>query len=142
MTKEEKLKLYILSKYRSVREFTQHINMPYSTMSTILRNGIDNANIQNIIKICQALGISADDLAEGRITPVNKEVNCSVNFEELINEIKQIFLNADQIMIDGIQATSEDVHILIETFTGAMDLYKKQFGLLHTYSTKPSGDDQ
>ena len=142
MTKEEKLKLYILSKYRSVREFTQKIDMPYSTISTIFRRGIDSSNVLNIIKICQALEISADDLADGKITPINKNSNDSVNFEELINEVKQIFLNADQIMIDGIQATSEDVHILIETFTGAMDLYKKQFGLLHAYSTKPSGDDQ
>lgn len=55
MTTEEKLKNYILSKHRSIREFTQSIGMPYSTMTTILKKGVSNANVLTIIKICQAL---------------------------------------------------------------------------------------
>lgn len=67
MTTEEKLKNYILSKHRSIREFTQSIGMPYSTMTTILKKGVNNANVLTIIKICQALNISTDDLADGFI---------------------------------------------------------------------------
>lgn len=64
---EDSLKNLILSRYRSVREFTTTIDMPYSTMDSIFKRGIRKANMDNIIKICNALEISADALANGEI---------------------------------------------------------------------------
>jgi hypothetical protein len=72
MTTEQKLKDFILMRFESVREFTQYIEMPYSTFATILSRGVDSASIGNVLKICQGLGISADRLAEGEIVPVSK----------------------------------------------------------------------
>ncbi|AUM91546.1 hypothetical protein [Clostridium botulinum] len=72
---EESLKELILNKYRSLREFTLKIGMPYSTMDTILKRGVDKANIINILKICNELNISADKLANGIIE--NKNLNNS-----------------------------------------------------------------
>ena len=46
--------------------------MPYSTFATILSRGLDSASVNNILKICQGLGISADHLANGQIVPVSK----------------------------------------------------------------------
>ena len=37
---EDLLKEVILDKYKSIREFTQEIGMPYSTVDTILKRGI------------------------------------------------------------------------------------------------------
>lgn len=68
---EEKLKEIILNKYKSLREFTMKIGMPYSTMDTILKRGVDKANIINILKICDELDISADKLAIGIIESKN-----------------------------------------------------------------------
>ena len=70
MTVEKKLQKYILSRYNSIREFTQAIGIPYSTFATILARGVENANVLNIIKICHGLGISTDALADGQIVPV------------------------------------------------------------------------
>ena len=64
---EDSLKHLILSRYRSVREFTTSIDMPYSTMDSIFKRGVRKANMDNIIKICNALEISADALANGEI---------------------------------------------------------------------------
>ena len=70
MTAEERLKEFILTKYKSVREFTMETGIPYSTMATILKRGIPNSGVTNIIRICKALDISADELAKGNIVPL------------------------------------------------------------------------
>ncbi|MGU8434393.1 helix-turn-helix domain-containing protein [Clostridium perfringens] len=72
-TIENKLKELILTKYKSLREFTLKIGMPYSTFDTILKRGVDKANIINILKICNELDISADKLANGIIEYNNVE---------------------------------------------------------------------
>ncbi|MCD3521887.1 helix-turn-helix domain-containing protein [Streptococcus equi subsp. equi] len=54
---EENLKHLILSRYSSVKSFAEENNMPYSTVRSILERGIMNANVENAIKICSALGI-------------------------------------------------------------------------------------
>lgn len=64
---EDLLKERILSEYKSIREFTQKIDMPYSTLDTILKRGVRNASVDNIIKICEFLNISTDALINGRI---------------------------------------------------------------------------
>ena len=89
MTTEEKLKQFILTKHRSVNEFTKSINMPYGTMSSIFKRGIDNSSVTNIIKICNALEISADELANGNIVPVEKNPEEITRIEDLIEYIKK-----------------------------------------------------
>ncbi len=69
MNIEEELKAVILSSYGSMREFATSIDMPCSTLDSIFKRGIENASIRNIIKICDAIEISADALVEGRIAP-------------------------------------------------------------------------
>ena len=122
MTTEEKLKGFILTKYHSIREFTQSIDMPYSTMTTILKRGIDNSNVQNIIKICQALEISADDLADGHIVPIEKPSNDLTKIEDIIAETTQKLLNSDQLTIDGKPASVEDIYFIISTLDTALEI--------------------
>lgn len=64
---EIKLKALILNRYKSILDFAKSINMPYSTIDSIFKRGVINANINNIIKICNALGIDAERLAAGEI---------------------------------------------------------------------------
>lgn len=78
-TIENELKELILSKYKSLREFTLKIEMPYSTLDTILKRGVDKANIINILKICNELNISADKLAIGIIEYINTKNNITNN---------------------------------------------------------------
>ena len=89
MTTEEKLKQFILTKHRSVNEFTKSINMPYGTMSRIFKRGIDNSSVTNIIKICNALEISADELANGNIVPVVKDPEKITRIEDLFDYLKK-----------------------------------------------------
>lgn len=111
MTIEEKLKDYILKKYSSMREFTIDIGLPYSTMATILKRGIANSNVNNIIKICQALGISADELAAGNIVPVPvSEEHDEIAIEDVLEHAKQLLMQADNVTIFNKKADHDRIH--------------------------------
>lgn len=66
MTREEYLKGLILEQ-GTIKEFALKIDMPYSTMLSILKN-VGGASIDNVIKICKGLNITTDDI-EKAVTP-------------------------------------------------------------------------
>lgn len=93
---EDKLKEYILSKYKSIREFALAIEMPYSTIDSIFKRGIRKASVDNIIRICDFLGLSTDALIDGRIeTKLLEPTTIAAHFsgdeytEDELDEIKQ-----------------------------------------------------
>lgn len=63
MTREEYLKQLILEDSGTLKDFAQKIKMPYTTLHSILKN-VGGAAIDKIFKICEGLGINADDLAK------------------------------------------------------------------------------
>ena len=87
MTIENQLRELILLKYGSLREFTFNIGLPYSTLSTILKNGIMTANISNVVKICNALSIKIDELVEGRLVE-NIPGEKLLDVEKILNQTK------------------------------------------------------
>lgn len=95
MSVELDLKDLILSKYKSLREFSIKIDMPYSTIDTILKRGVDKANINNIIRICKELNIDTEALGEGRIEfKINNEIDTIAAHKDKIDwtedELKDI----------------------------------------------------
>ena len=75
MNIETELKELILSRFGTMKAFSEKIELPNSTIDSIFRRGVNNASITNIIKICKALEISADALADGRL----EAAPCSAN---------------------------------------------------------------
>lgn len=67
MTIEERLKDLILERYKSLREFTTIADIPYTTLDSILKRGVGNSSVSNVIKICKKLNISLDELMDGNI---------------------------------------------------------------------------
>ena len=72
---EDKIKELIIEKYGSVRQFALKIDVPYTTIDSILKRGIDNSNVSNVIKMCKALNISIDKTIE------NNELISNLNFD-------------------------------------------------------------
>ena len=64
---ENELKDLILEKYGSLSEFCKKIDLPWTTLDSILKRGVDKANIRNILKITSELGIDVERLASGEI---------------------------------------------------------------------------
>ncbi|MFS7200604.1 XRE family transcriptional regulator [Carnobacterium divergens] len=64
MNREEFLKSLIESKYKSVKAFSEVINIPYTTIRSILERGVGRAGVDTIISICKGLNISPEQLTE------------------------------------------------------------------------------
>jgi hypothetical protein len=101
ITTEEKLKNLILSQYNSVREFTLSAGIANSTFDSMMRRGIQNANVSSVIKVCNALHISADALADGKIVSVTIVKNddtitsAPLQIENIIKDFKTYLLSHD-----------------------------------------------
>jgi transcriptional regulator with XRE-family HTH domain len=129
MTIEEKLKEYILERYKSIREFTQVVDMSYSTIDSILRRGIGNSSVSNIIKICKVLSISVDALADGEIVPVNAYKKAEPRiFEvnEILADVKEQLAHFDGLTIDGKPANKESINTIIQAMDIGEAMAKKQ----------------
>ena len=64
---EAKLKELILKRYGSLAKFCEKIGIPWTTLDSILKRGVEKANILNILKITQELGLDVEALASGEI---------------------------------------------------------------------------
>ena len=57
---ETELKELILKRYGSLSEFCKKIDLPWTTLDSILKRGVEKANIKNILKITAELGIDVE----------------------------------------------------------------------------------
>lgn len=102
MKVEDELRELIISRYRSLRQFALDIDMPYSTIDTMLKKGVGKAGVLNVIKICNELGIDTDALADGYIK--EKTINdISVTASEMTHIKKYRSLSIyDKETVDGL----------------------------------------
>ena len=129
MTIEDKLKSLIIERYSSIREFTLKISMSYSTFDSILKRGIQNATVSNIIKICDALHISADALANGEIEsvyktdPVKEEPQ---DVADILAAAKQQLLSNKALMFNGKPADEESIQSILAAMEVGIELAKRK----------------
>lgn len=64
MNREKFIKEQILKRGFNIKSFASYIDMPYSTLLTMLNGSIGGASIDNVIKICKGLQISVSALQE------------------------------------------------------------------------------
>lgn len=117
MTIEEKLRFKIQSEYGSLRAFTIQKNLNYANMDSILRRGIKNATWTSVKTMCEALGISADELMFDRIVPVDPspaQKSKKQDFEFLIKVIRQNLQDYDDLTVDGIQLDDYEKQIILD----------------------------
>lgn len=62
MTKEEYVKRLIDAKGIKLKAFAEEIDVPYTTLVTILKNNINRASVDNVIKIANGLGTTVEGL--------------------------------------------------------------------------------
>ena len=107
MTIEEKLKEMIIDRFGSVFRFSEVVGLSNSTVATILLRGIHKASIDNVLKICKALGISADELAQDNIVPIRADRK-QYNIDDLIALVK-----LDGFSIDGTALSDNESRLLL-----------------------------
>lgn len=130
MTTEEKLRVYILSRYNSLREFTIDADLKYSTVDSILRRGIGNSSVGNVIKICKTLRISADALADGEIVPtINYQAttnNERVEINEVISQTANRLMLSDNVTLDGKPINKETIESIVEAMDVGVEIVKRK----------------
>ena len=109
MTVEERLQELILARYRSLREFAMMIDMSPSTLDSMLKRGLDRATIGNVIKVCNALHISIDELANGRIiSTVSLVTTDSRDVDNILRVLRGDILTRDDLTLNGQALTDMD----------------------------------
>ena len=130
MTIEEKLKDYILMRYKSLREFVMQTNvLPYTTVDGILKRGIANSSIGNVLKLCKALNISADELANNRIVPADQKMYDRVIIKELpeiIDYMRRNIQEFQQIKIDGQEVSTEEIEMFFDSIEVTTEIIRRK----------------
>lgn len=62
MNREDYIKALIKSHGYTMKDFAKIINMPYTTLLSILNGSIGGAAMDNVLKICGALNIRIEEL--------------------------------------------------------------------------------
>lgn len=70
---EIRLKEIIIERYGSLKKFCEAIDMPWTTLDSILKRGVANSNITNVMKITRELHLDTEALASGTIKDATKE---------------------------------------------------------------------
>ena len=93
MSREEFLRTIIEDRYGSRRPFTKIICMAYTTLVSILKRGIGNTSVDNILKICKHLGIPPESLYEDDVFFHDKSnITLIRNITQLSTENKKLVL--------------------------------------------------
>lgn len=122
MTIETRLKNMIIDEYGSLSSFVEHTDLKYSTVDSILKRGVMNSNIHNVIKICQALQISTDELAKGNIVPVAEHDKESFDITQFIQIFRYKLSDPETAVLDGQHLTAGEA----EFFMDSLDLIIEQ----------------
>jgi len=132
MTIEEKLKIHILRRYKSLRDFVNNsgIDMPYPTVDGILKRGINKSSIDNVFKICKTLDISADYLAQGRIVP-NQCLEDNTITAEITDIVEYFKLNPTELNnfnIDDIPIEKDEALVLLSAISVGIEFVRNERG--------------
>lgn len=73
--REEIIKSMIKEKGMSIKSFAESIDMPYTTLHSMLERGIGKAAVDNVIKVCRALNITVEELEELSLSISNQSIN-------------------------------------------------------------------
>lgn len=128
MSIEDKLRDLILTRNKSLREFVQQTDLSYSTVDSILRRGIGNSSLSNILKLCSALGISADELANNRIVPIDKTIqrrSHMTDIDSIIEFTKKNIKEYSDLTIDGLPMTQDEIEILLDAMDIGIGIIKR-----------------
>lgn len=115
---EDKLRTHIVSEYGSLLGFTEETGIAYGTLQGVLNRGIRKSSITIMIKICESLGISLDELLNGNISHAEEPSELDVS------EIVQLRLTVDHKRLD-----ESEVQILGDCLDTAISIIRRKRGM-------------
>lgn len=116
MTREDYIKQLISDKGFSVKTFAEKIEIPYSTLRSMLNGSIGGAAVDSVIKICAGLGISINDLQNCNAVKLPFEISDKEkklviayrNNPEMQPAVDKLLGVEDEILIQTVKAARSD----------------------------------
>lgn len=103
---EQKLKIYILSKYKSIRQFVETTDLPYTTVDGILKRGIENSSVKNVINELRKLKLKDYTPQIDDLDTTDKEID---KISKQINKLISLY-SMDGIPLDLLQRQIDDLN--------------------------------
>ena len=127
MTIEQKLKELIVSRYGSMVNFSRATGIANSTLATILKRGINKANINNIFLICKELGISATALSDGEIKKAeeNPKKYEYIDLQEKIDQMRKEIYSTTIYTLDGQVVSFDQLNFILDGVQFCIDSIAK-----------------
>lgn len=132
MSIEKDVRKLIEDRYGSVSAFAVKIDMPISSLHTILKRGFENSNTSNILRIADGLKISADAIAKGQIIPIAeyRPDDSELDIIDWINQLIDFLSNSDNVLLGEKRADREAIRYLITSMKIGMELAKDHLNQL------------
>ena len=126
LTVEERLRQLIFSRFKSLKQFCAESGLNYSTVYAILDRGVANAGLQNVFKMCDALGISADSLANGEIAEKDTVASkTKVKADAIVKILKENLHQRFELTIKGVPLTDDEIQTLLDALEIAVGIVKR-----------------
>lgn len=123
---ENKLKDLIIEKYDSISEFARVCGLPSTTIRSVLSRGVYTATLSNILKICEALHISADALANGEIEYITAPVEQKLDVTEILANTKRQLLSDHALMFNGKPVDEESIQSILDAMEIGMEIARRK----------------
>ena len=103
ITLSEVLEKEIRKQYKNIKEFAEKNNLPYMTVTSVIKRGAEKTTIGTLEKICSALNMSVPELYEQqkiqsvkiKATKLSKE---EYTDDELLSDLKECyFIDRDRV---------------------------------------------
>lgn len=121
MTIEQQIKDLIIERSKTVKDFAKEIGMPYGTLDGVLRRGILASGADNVFRLCKALNLSIDSLADGIVEETNTERK-----PKDISQIEEDYLRKCFPTLDGQPITENELKELQEEIRRAASSIQKE----------------
>ncbi|MEK3791045.1 helix-turn-helix transcriptional regulator [Paenibacillus sp. FSL R7-0204] len=125
MQRAEVLKRLIEETGLNTKAFSEKAGIPYTTLRSILMRGVGGASVDNVLKVCRALGITAEEME--RLAFGSSEVEGASPIPEL-SEFEAFLSNPEHGLFfkDYLDAPEERKREMLTFWHFIKDLEKKK----------------
>lgn len=144
MNIEDNLKEIIEVKFGNVKTFAEKIDLPYTTVRSILQRGVMNAKVENVIKIADGLNMKAEDLMS---------LDNTQSISTIYNQLEQkrqtkVYNFAEQQLEEQnsnvvqfpVQNNHEEVQAYLSAGTGILNYYEADKDIVEVPADAPEHD--
>lgn len=115
--------------FPSIKSFAEKCGLPYTTLHSMLKRGIGNASVDNVISVCKNLGITVEQLENFNLqdTPKYEQIKVKSN-KTLLIELKNKYnlsLLEFAILESYLKLGKKERATFIKFFDGVMNLKLK-----------------